>query len=101
MKKKIIIILAVIISVVLSGLIIIQIYWINNAIEAKNQQFRVYVNNALTAVVLDMEQQETIERIVEEIDIYEAGKADNSFKHFCDDIGNVFKKLREDFDKKY
>jgi len=69
MKKKIIIVLAVIISIVLSGLIIIQIYWINNAIEAKNQQFRVYVNNALTAVVLDMEQQETIERIVEEIDL--------------------------------
>ncbi len=69
MKKKIIIILAVIISIVLSGLIIIQIYWINNALEAKNQQFRVYVNNALTAVVLDMEQQETIERIVEEIDL--------------------------------
>ncbi|MBN1388264.1 MAG: HAMP domain-containing histidine kinase [Bacteroidales bacterium] len=69
MKKKIIITLAVIISIVLSGLIIIQIYWINNAIEAKNQQFRVYVNNALKAVVLDLEQQETIERIIEEIDL--------------------------------
>ncbi|MDT8400649.1 MAG: HAMP domain-containing sensor histidine kinase [Bacteroidales bacterium] len=69
MKKKTIIILAVIISLVLSGLILIQLYWINNSIEAKNQQFRVYVNNALDAVVLDMEQQETIERIVEEIDM--------------------------------
>lgn len=69
MKKKIIIILAVVIAIALSGLMLIQIYWINNAIEAKNQQFRVYVNNALTSVVLDMEQQETIERIVEEIDM--------------------------------
>lgn len=69
MKKKIIIILAVIIGIVLSGLILIQIYWINNSIDVKNQQFRVFVNNALTAVVLDMEQQETIERIVEEIDL--------------------------------
>jgi len=69
MKKKTIIILAVIFSMVLSGLILIQIYWINNSIEVKNQQFRVYVNNALNAVVLDMEQQETIERIVEEIDM--------------------------------
>ena len=33
-------------------------------------------------------------RIVEELDIYEAGKADNSFKHFCDDVGNVLHKLR-------
>jgi len=69
MKKKIIIMLAVIISIGLSGLILIQIYWINNSIQVKNQQFRVYVNNALTSVVLDMEQQETIERIVEEIDM--------------------------------
>lgn len=69
MKKKTIIILAVIISVVLSGLMLIQIYWINNSIEVKNQQFRVYVNNALNAVVLDMEQQEIIERIVDEIDM--------------------------------
>jgi len=69
MKRKTIIILAIIISVVLSGLMLIQIYWINNSIEAKNQQFRVYVNNALNAVVLDMEQQETIERIVQEIDM--------------------------------
>lgn len=38
------------------------------------------------------------ERIVEEIDIYEAGKADNSFKHFCDDIGNVLQRLREELD---
>ncbi len=74
MKKKIIITLAVIISIALSGLIIIQIYWINNALEAKNQQFRVYVNDALEAVILDMEQQETIERIVEEIDL---GMADS------------------------
>lgn len=69
MKKQTILILAVIISIVLTGLILIQIYWINNSIEVKNQQFRVYVNNALTAVVLDMEQQETIERIVDEIDM--------------------------------
>lgn len=69
MKKKTIILLAVIISLGLSGLIFIQTYWINNSIEAKNQQFRVYVNNALDAVVLDMEQQETIDRIVDEIDM--------------------------------
>ncbi|MCF8221785.1 MAG: HAMP domain-containing histidine kinase [Bacteroidales bacterium] len=69
MKKKNIVILAIIISIVLSGLIIIQIYWIDNSIEVKNQQFRVYVNNALTAVVLDMEQQETIDRIIDEIDM--------------------------------
>ncbi|MFO7851178.1 MAG: sensor histidine kinase [Bacteroidota bacterium] len=69
MKKIIIIILGVVIAIALSGLMMIQVYWINNAIEAKNQQFRVYVNDALTSVVLDMEQQEAIERIVKEIDM--------------------------------
>jgi signal transduction histidine kinase len=69
MNKRNIIILAVIISIALTGLMLIQLYWINNSIEAKNQQFRVYVNNALNAVVLDMEKQEIIERIIEEIDM--------------------------------
>jgi len=69
MNKRTIIILAVIISIALTGLMLIQLYWINNSIEVKNQQFRVYVNNALNAVVLDLEQQETIERIIEEIDM--------------------------------
>ena len=69
MHKRTIILLATVFSLVLTGLILIQIYWINNSFEIKNQQFRVLVNNALTAVVLDMERQETIDRIFEEIDI--------------------------------
>lgn len=69
MKKRTIIILAAIFSVIISGLILVQIYWINNAIEAKNQQFRVMVNNALDGVVSEMEKQETIDRIFEEINL--------------------------------
>ncbi|HUS85755.1 MAG TPA: HAMP domain-containing sensor histidine kinase [Bacteroidales bacterium] len=69
MKKRTIIILASIFSVVLSGLILVQIYWIKNAFIAKDEQFRVLINNALDAVVLDMERQETINRIIEEINL--------------------------------
>jgi len=69
MQKRIIILLASVFSLVLTGLILIQIYWINNSFDINNQQFRVLVNNALTAVVLDLETQETIDRIIDEIGV--------------------------------
>lgn len=47
----------------------VQIYWINNAFEAKDQQFRVLVSNSLDVVIREMEKQEILKRIAEEIDI--------------------------------
>ncbi len=69
MERRTIVILAIVFSIVLTGLILVQIYWIKNAFDAKEQQFRVQVSNALDVVVLEMEKQEMINRIVEEIDI--------------------------------
>ncbi len=69
MKKSTIILLAAIFSVMISGLIIVQVYWINNALETKDEQFRVVINNALDAVVMDLERQETVDRIIDEIDL--------------------------------
>ncbi len=34
------------------------------------------------------------ERIVEEMDLYDAGKADSSLKHFLEDIGNAWQRLK-------
>jgi len=34
------------------------------------------------------------EQIVEEMDLYEAGKTDSSLKHFLEDIGNALKRLK-------
>jgi hypothetical protein len=34
------------------------------------------------------------ERIVEEMDLYDAGKADSSLKHFLEDIGNALQRLK-------
>lgn len=69
MKRQTIVLLTIFFFVAISGLILIQVYWIIDAINIKDQQFRFQVNKALEVVVLDLEEQELIDRIVEEMDL--------------------------------
>jgi two-component system, OmpR family, phosphate regulon sensor histidine kinase PhoR len=68
MKRKTIVILAVFFFLTFSGLILVQLYWMGNAIDISDQQFRYQVNKALESVVLNLEDQEIINKILEEID---------------------------------
>ncbi len=67
MSRKLIWILTVVMTTALLGLIGVQGYWIRNAVDVKQQQFKQVVNKALTSVVEQLEEMETMDNIVHEI----------------------------------
>ena len=58
----------------LAGLIAIQIYWINNAIDLERQRFETTVNQALQNVVEMVERQEVANKVRTRFDASKQGK---------------------------
>lgn len=67
MNKKKIWILAAIMTLALTGLIIFQIYWIQNSIDIKEKHFSQLVNNSLLEVSKKLESEETVIEITNEV----------------------------------
>lgn len=67
MSRKLIWMLTIVMTVALLGLIGVQGYWIRNAVEVKQQQFKQVVNKALASVIDQLEERETMDNIVHEI----------------------------------
>jgi two-component system phosphate regulon sensor histidine kinase PhoR len=58
MSKKLLWTLAAVMAIVMTGLIIVQAYWINNAIEIKEKQFAQQVGRTLSSLAHQMENEE-------------------------------------------
>lgn len=63
MKKQFIYILIFGISLAVMALVFIQLYWINNAIKLKEEEFHRKVNESLQNVVEKLEKKETLEKL--------------------------------------
>jgi two-component system phosphate regulon sensor histidine kinase PhoR len=68
MSKRFLWIIAVFMSLAMVGLIIVQAYWIGNAIDIKEKQFNQLVTKALTDISEKIRQQETVFHIIDEIE---------------------------------
>jgi len=89
MNRKIIISLIVGTSFVLFGLVWMQIYWINNAINLKESNFHRSVIEAVNKVVYKLEKLETADRITQRMD---AGNQGSPFLSTLDTLNYLYLK---------
>ena len=66
MSRKLIWILAIIMTAGLLCLIGVQGYWIRNAVDVERQQFKQVVNKTLTTIIEQLEEMEAMDRIAGE-----------------------------------
>ncbi len=78
MKKRTIWILSAIMALGMVALVIVQISWLNHALEVKSAQFNRQVNEALHKVIMQLEQKEVYEAVRNEI-IFQHSHSESAF----------------------
>ncbi len=78
MNKKLVILLVVAMTMILAGLVSIQLYWIRNAVALKEQQFDQNVSEALNRVAQNLERQDAASFIFN--DFFTGNLDDKSFE---------------------
>lgn len=71
MQKRTLWIITIILSSTLICLILVQAYWINNAIKIKEVQFQQLVNKGLDNIVKEIENREMVYKVVNEMEPYQ------------------------------
>ncbi|MFC2151388.1 hypothetical protein ACFLSE_02580, partial [Bacteroidota bacterium] len=71
MQKQSLWIITIILSATLICLIVVQVYWINNAIKIKEGQFQQLVNNGLNNIVKEIENREMVYQVVNEMEPFQ------------------------------
>ena len=70
MQKNILWIITIILSITLIGLIVVQSYWIKNAIEIKEEQFKQLASKGIDNIVAEIENREMVYQVVNEMEPY-------------------------------
>ena len=71
MQKRTLWIITILLSVTLVGLIIVQTYWIKNAIKIKEEQFMQNVSNSIDNIVKEIENREIVYQVVTEMEPFD------------------------------
>lgn len=86
MSKKLLWLLAFFMAIGMTVLILVQTYWINNAINIRERQFEQIVNGSLNDITQEIEKRETVVRIFDQVnpdwDIDTSGSRGNVNFHF-------------------
>jgi two-component system, OmpR family, phosphate regulon sensor histidine kinase PhoR len=89
MTKRKIQIIIIIITFALLGLVVIQLYWIKNAIAVKEANFDRSVNEAFTSLIYKLEKIEVADRIKNRM---HKGNKSETLYNAVDSINNIFQK---------
>ncbi len=97
MKRKYIVILALFFFIAISGLVFIQVKWIDKVAGAEDQEFRFGVNEALKEVVIELERTETYNRIISEMNPDSGGSEFENDQEAQDDNESIDTRILEKY----